>query len=127
MKPLLAVLALAVVATAIPAQAHFKEPVPLGWDEWANRQWSVGGNRCCDPTDVWLFSGEWRYEFETGGTAIVGVTLVFDGGREIYVPKSRFVDRTLNDGDDINPTGNAVVWYKDIENIYCFDPPGPLA
>lgn len=110
-------------ALFVPAKAHFTEPVPPGWDEWAMRQLAIEGTRCCDPSDVYLYKGAWRYEYEGG--AIVGVTILFDTGYQVFVPKGRFVDRK-RDPDDINPTGSAVIWFRDVTNIYCFDPPGTL-
>jgi hypothetical protein len=119
----LSILSALFVPPVTPAKAHFTEPVPDGWNDWAMRQYNVGGNRCCSPSDVYLYKGAWRYEYE--GDRIVGVTLMFDTGMEVFVPSSRFVDRARIPGD-INPTGAAVIWYYDITNQYCFDPPGPL-
>ncbi len=126
MKAFLATaLVLSVLCGSTPAPAHFREPVPAGWDDWAMRQFNVGGNRCCDPSDVYLFKGAWRYEYEGEGGRIAGVTLMLDSGEEIYVGKQRFVDRT-RDPTDLNPTGTAVIWYRQIQEMFCFDPPGAV-
>ncbi len=117
--------AASLVGIPVPAAAHFREPTPIGWAEWAERQYAIGGNRCCDKSDAWVFTGAWRYEFETGGTAIVGITLTFESGLEVFMPRSRFLDRTRNP-DDVNPTGGPVEWFRVIENPWCFDPSGPL-
>lgn len=120
MKTLLAASLLLSVA---PAYAHFTEPVPSGWDDWAMRQKNIAGDRCCDPADVYLYKGAWRYEYN--GAEITGVTLLFDASHEVFVPKARFLDRE-RDPNDINPTGAAVIWYREISHMYCFDPPGTL-
>lgn len=116
-------LAILSASAPVPAFAHFTEPVPDGWNDWATRQFSIGGDRCCDPSDVFLYKGAWRYEYD--GDRITGATLTLDTGEEIHVPQRRFVDRERG-VDDINPTGSAVIWYRQIDNLYCFDPPGTL-
>lgn len=116
-------IALLALLLATPVQAHFTEPVPDGWDDWAMRQKNISGDRCCDPSDVYLYKGAWRYEYD--GAEITGVTILFDTRPAVFVPKARFVDRQ-RDPTDINPTGTAVIWYRNIENMYCFDPPGQL-
>lgn len=112
-------LLLSVLAT--PVLAHFKEPVPPGWDAWAMRQWSVGGGRCCDKSDAWLYEGAWRYWYQ--GDEIGGVILELEDGTEAFVAKRRFVDIKP---DDPNPTGSPVIWYHSLSDVYCFTPSGAL-
>jgi hypothetical protein len=123
MKALPAVLMLAVLSQGTPATAHFDEPVPQGWAEWAMRQYSQGGNRCCDATDAHLFRGRYEIHRRASDGRPDGATLYLDDGRQIDVPQNRML--RVNP-DDINPTGYPVWWYVDDTNTWCFGTPGPL-
>ena len=122
-----AILTTAVVAQCAfvaPTSAHFPEPVPLGWYEWAERQKNENGNRCCDNEDARFFKGRWEYHTRASDGWPDGVTLYFDTGETARVAQNRMLKV---DPEDPNPTGQAVVWFDDLSNIYCFGGPGPLA
>jgi hypothetical protein len=88
------------------------------------RQYSQSGNRCCDPTDVYLFRGRYELHYRAADGRPDGATLYLDDGRQIDVPQTRML--RVNP-DDINPTGFPVWWYADQSNTWCFGTPGPLA
>lgn len=125
MRALAAAIALGVLCTSLPAQAHFgpEEVVDQSWHEWADRQWSVSGGRCCNPGDAHLYKGAYRYEYDANGQ-IEAVILLLEDGQEIPIPKRRFVD--VKPGDP-NPTGHPVIWFHEISEAYCWASPGPLA
>ena len=122
MRLLAVAIALGVLCPLVPVQAHFVDPVPDGWNDWAMRQWSLAGFRCCNPSVVYLYKGAYRYVYDANGR-IIGVTLLLDTGEEIHVPRQRFVD--IKPGDP-NPTGHSVIWNFAIQDILCWTPPGPL-
>ncbi len=88
------------------------------------RQYSISGNRCCDETDAYVFNGPWHYDYDAGGK-VVSATLTLENGVETVAPRGRFVNRE-RDPQDINPTGSPVIWYRQIDNLFCFDPSGAL-
>ena len=119
MRTLATVAALAVLSASWPAQAHFGPPdnIDMSWDEWAGRQSSKRGGHCCSYTHARLFKG--RYEFDAEGN----ITAFFEDGQIAIIPMDRVVD--IKPGDP-NPTGWPVIWFDQVDMVYCFTGPGPL-
>lgn len=76
-----------VVCSVMPAQAHFPEPSPPGWNNWAENQWNYGGFRCCNRTDVYLFEGRWERNPDGG------VTIWFEDGESRILGRDKMIDR----------------------------------
>lgn len=94
-----------------PAQAHLTylaadDPINL----WLGRQYSAEGSWCCNTADAHLYYG--GYDINPDGS----VTLPLDGGGTVVVPKERVLAYNPRDP---NPTGAAVLWYHDIQHVYC--------
>ncbi len=116
----------ALAATALatlqgPAIAHFPKPTPAGWNAWATEQVSLGGQRCCNESDSYLYTGMYRYEKMAG--QVYGVTIILND-EERFIPLSQFVK--VNP-DNRNPTGHPVIWHAaDYGHVYCWDFPDTL-
>jgi hypothetical protein len=81
---------------------------------WFERQHSVRGSWCCDEADGFIVSDDdWRMDGERYSVRI--------GGQWLSIPNSKLRDPAGGP----NPTGHAVVWWRDFgtgPTVFCFAP-----